>query len=381
MATHETPIATKASVRLYKRIALTFIGFTLVLFGVFLAATLSRATITITAKPVSVKAEVKVAVAADTKTAETVRGLVLATVVSGEKSAAPAGTGTVVQGKATGTVLLVNKRSVPQSLVATTRLFNKDGILFRLKKGVTIPANGELKDVEVQADKEGPESEIGPSTFTVPGLSADLQKLVYAFSEKPMSGGASTVRLVAQSDIDQAVTALKDELTKKAVDELAALSAGKGFTGSAILVEESARSVSAKPGDQASSFTVLLKLTVTGVYYDKTKLQNLGLSALKANVPSDMELGANNLDAAEVTAQNASAAAGTATLNAVFGGEATMTEASSILDKSRLVGLDADMIKAYLKSFDAVGDAEVKLSPFWVTRVPSIKDHIVIKIK
>ena len=380
MAIHQIPNASQASVRLYKRIAFTFIGLTLVLLGVVIAATMARAVITVTAKPVAVRAEVKVAVAATTTTAETVPGTVIAESVSGQSAASPVGAGAVVKGKATGTVLLVNKRATPQALVATTRLLSKDGVLFRLKKGVNIPANGELKGVEVYADQDGSAGEIGPSTFTIPGLSADLQKLVYAFSEKPMTGGISNVSIVAQTDIDKAVSGLKDQLVAKATAELAAQTAGRGFAGSATFVSEDARSVSAKVGDTVGSFDVLLKLTVTGVYYDKDKLQNLGLAALRANVPADMELGSSDINTAEVTVQNASAATGTATLDAVFSGQAVITPASPILDRSRLVGLDANTIKAYFKSQDSIADATVSFSPFWVNQAPAA-NHITINIK
>jgi hypothetical protein len=381
MATHNAPNANNASVRLYKRIALTFIGLTLVLLGVVLAATLSRAVITITPKAVPVHSEVKVAVAADTKTAETVRGSVVTTTVSGEKTATAAGTGTVVTGKATGTVLLVNKRAVAQALVATTRLLTKDGVLFRLVKGVNIPANGELKDVAVIADQPGSASEIGATTFTIPGLPPDLQKLVYAFSEKPMVGGVTTEKVIAQSDIDTAVAALNDDLVKQASINLSSQILGQGFAGSAFFAHEDARSVSAKVGDTAASFTVLLKLTVTGVFYDKDKLDNLGLAALKANLPADMDLGSNDVSSSNVIVQNADATSGTATLDAVYNGQAVITAGSAVLDKSRIVGLDANTIQAYLKSFDSVADVSVKLSPFWVTRAPTMKEHIQIIVK
>jgi hypothetical protein len=380
MATRQTPNTASASIRLYKRIAFTFIGLTLVLLGVVLAATFSRAVVTITAKPVAVRAEIKVAVDASTATAETVPGLIVATDVSGETTGLPASTGAVVNGKATGTVLLVNKRATSQTLVATTRLLSPDNVLFRLKKTVVIPGNGELNDVKVYADQVGAASEIGPSTFSIPGLPANLQKLVYAFSEKPMTGGITNVSAVSQTDIDKAVSDLTNELVTKATADLASQAAGKNFTGSAIFVNEDARSVSAKVGDTVDSFDVLLKLTVTGVYYDKEKLQNLGLAALLANVPSDMELGTNDVNTAEVTVQNASATTGTATLDAVFSGQAVITPSSPVLDKSRLIGLDAATIKAYLQSFDSVADVQVAFSPFWVSHAPSA-NHITINIK
>jgi len=381
MATHNFPNAANASIRLYKRIALTFIGLTLVLLGVVLAATLSRATVTVTPKSVAVSAQVKVAVALDTQTAETVRGAVVATTVSGEKTAQPAGEGKVITGKATGTVTLVNKRSTPQSLVATTRLVTKDGVLFRLVKGVIVPANGVLKDIAVLADQPGAASMIGASSFTIPGLSGDLQKMVYAVSEKPMTGGSVTQRVVSQSDIDAALSALQDDLVKQANAVLAAQAGSRNYGGSATFVHEDARSVAVKPGDAVDSFVVLLKLTVTGVFYDKAKLDNLGLASLKANIPTDMELVSNDVSGGQVTVQNADPKTGTATLDASYSGQATITSASSVLDRSRVAGLDAPTIQAYLKSFDSVAEVGVKFSPFWVTHAPTDKNHIQIVVK
>jgi hypothetical protein len=146
-------------------------------------------------------------------------------------------------------------------------------------------------------------------------------------------------------------------------------------------VHEDARSVAVKPGDAVDSFTVLLKLTVTGVFYDKTKLDNLGLASLKANMPADMELVSNDVSGGQVTVQNADPKAGTATLDASYSGQATITSSSSVLDRSRIAGLDASTIQAYLKSFDSVAEASVKLSPFWTTHAPTDKDHIQIIVK
>lgn len=383
MAIHPTPNvnASRASVRLYKQIALTFLGLTLVLLGVVLAATLSRAEITVTTKPMPVKSELKVVVASANQTADSVSGYIVTTEVSGEKTVKPTGEGKATTGKATGTVTLVNKRPTAQPLVATTRLITKDGVLFRLKKSVSIPAGGELKNVEVYADKDGQASQIGPSSFTIPGLPAELQKLVYASSELPMSGGGGTVRVVVQSDIDQALSDLKDELTQKATAVWAVDSKAVSFKGKEISVQEVARTSSAKAGDSLDSFSVLLKLNVTGVFYDQAKLDNLGLAALKEALPAETQFDSASFADPSVTVQNFSASSGTATLDVVFGGRATITSTSPVLEKSRLVGLDAETVKSYLKSFDSIADASVKLSPFWVKKTPTMKDHIILNVK
>jgi hypothetical protein len=368
-------------VRLYRRIALSFIILTLILLGVVLATTVSRATVTVVAKEVPVRASVKANLAADTKTSETVRGAIIASTVEGSSVAKPAGKGTTQNAPATGTVLLVNKRSAAQTLVATTRLLSKDGVLFRLKDRVVIPANGELKDVAVYADQAGPSGEIGPTNFTIPGLNEAAQRQVYAFSEKPMTGGVTSIRAVTQGDIDAAVTALKDSLAKQAQDSLTATMKDKGLSGVSSNTVEISRTVSAKAGDAVDSFTVSLKLTVNAVLYDKEKFKNLGEAGLKANVPTDLDLRGSDEDTVTPIVDVADVKAQTATLSGTFTGTGVMNAQSSILAKDRLVGLDAGTVASYLKSFDSVQDASVSFSPFWVRHVPRNQDHIEIIVK
>jgi len=371
----------RPAVRIYKRIALTFIGITLVLLGVVLAATIARARIVITAREVPVTAETKVNVAGETMTSETVRGTVITTTARGEGIGKPAGSGKTVEAQATGTVMLVNKRSVGQPLVATTRLLTPDGVLFRLRNGVVIPGNGELKDVPVYADQIGAASEIGPSNFTVPGLSASLQELVYAFSEKPMTGGLRVVRSVSPEDLDAAAAAVTENLVKNAIAGLADEVARSGYAGIAVDAKEISRSASVKPGDSTDSFTVSVALAVTAVLFDREKLANIGESALRANLGEDVELRSSNADTVEPTVQTADAATDTATLAVTFSGGAILNRQSPLLAKNRLVGLDADTIKAYLKSFESIADVEVSFSPFWVRRAPRLFDHIEITIR
>lgn len=98
--------------------------------------------------------------------------------------------GTVVDRPATGKVTLTNETDITQTFVATTRLLSADGVLFRLKDATTVPTKGQT-EAEVYADVAGVEGEIAPTKFTIPGLSADLQTVIYAESTEKMSGGTS----------------------------------------------------------------------------------------------------------------------------------------------------------------------------------------------
>ena len=87
----------------------------------------------------------------------------------------------VIEDKAIGNITIINESSLDQPLVATTRFLSEDGVLFRLKERVTVPSQGQI-EAEVYADKEGESGNIGSSSFTIPGLSSSVQKLIYGES-------------------------------------------------------------------------------------------------------------------------------------------------------------------------------------------------------
>lgn len=119
---------------------------------------------------------------------------------------------------ATGTVTLVNDSGADQPLVERTRLLSEDGILFRLREAVTVPAGGDVA-AAVIADQPGAEGDVGPGRFTIPGLPTARQAEVYGRSEQAMSGGVQVSGAVSDAEIQRALAAVREDLT------LAALSA------------------------------------------------------------------------------------------------------------------------------------------------------------
>ncbi|KKR97204.1 MAG: hypothetical protein UU49_C0034G0007 [Candidatus Magasanikbacteria bacterium GW2011_GWC2_41_17] len=197
------------SPKFYKVIATTFLIATilLVIFVVFLTG--GKATISLKLKPQTVKANTNLMVVEKPASGQ-VGGLALGTVVTGEKVFSPSG-GTEIPGAATGEVILYNKTNSAQPLVATTRLLSPDGILFRLTKSTNVPANGQIK-AAVYADKSGKDGEIGPTKFTIPGLSEIKQKDIYAESKTKMSGGVKRISALTEADLKTAEEALVADL-------------------------------------------------------------------------------------------------------------------------------------------------------------------------
>ncbi len=149
-----------------------------------------------------------------------------------------------VVGVAKGVVTLVNDMSSSQPLVATTRLLSPENVLFRLENAVTVPANGTVT-AEVYADQEGAGSDIGATSFTIPGLSIAKQELVYARSDDSMSGGMSFVSVVTQDMIDDAAERLKEELVEDAKDMLRGELTASDLSGELFIAKELEREVGA----------------------------------------------------------------------------------------------------------------------------------------
>jgi len=116
--------------------------------------------------------------------------------------------------RAVGTISVINDSATDYSFVATTRFMSQDGVLFRLKEASDIPADS-TTDVVVYADEVGPEGDIEPAKFTIPGLGAELEDTVYGRSRTAMSGGSGMVAAVSEDDIDKA----RKEMMARLMDE------------------------------------------------------------------------------------------------------------------------------------------------------------------
>ena len=141
---------------------------------------------------------------------ETVSAKILEQTLSGNQTFAPKTIATM-DDFATGEVTIINNSSQNLKLVAPTRLLSADNKLFRLTQQTIVPANQKVV-AKVKADKVGADYDIPATTFTIPGLSAILQKNVYAQSSEPMTGGFKKIGLVTQKDIDDAITQLRNDL-------------------------------------------------------------------------------------------------------------------------------------------------------------------------
>ncbi len=285
--------------------------------------------------------------------------------------------GTSVDAIATGKVTLYNNRETAQPLVATTRLLTPDNILFRLKEKVIIPAKSTIV-AEVYADKKGADGNIEPTTFTIPGLSKSLQKLVYAKSTTPMAGGTKQIGILTQSDIDQAI----DKFGKDNSANL--LAQYINDTDNLTLIDtkielSDIKTPSEDIGSEVDSFSLNGNITVNAVFVNKNDILETAKNIINhdRNIKSSISIDPSSLTykLKKIDLENK-----TAIITVTLSGLATLNPQTDIFDKNLLVGFTKKDLELYFSQFDSISNIDVKFSPFWVTKVPILKDHINIQL-
>jgi len=290
----------------------------------------------------------------------------------------PEGEGKEVPGIATGMVTIYNEMSFSQGLIATTRLLTPDDKLFRIKEGVTIPA-GDKVAVEAYADQVGPSGNIGPTSFTIPGLSPARQKQVYAKSEQPFAGGLSTIKILTNTDFTRAREAAESQLIEQALEEFSKVDLPT--TSANIYLSNTITTSSDNPGDEKNSVTVTSSAMAYALSFNKEVVLAQIKQALDQSLSQNQSILAFNEESFSYTIINIDDAESTAKLQAYLEGFATLQSDTELIDTRELVGLSVEEIQNRLLTNDAIQEVQVKFSPFWVSRAPRRPDKIKLIIK
>lgn len=361
-------------VRFYKIVALTFLCITILLLGLIVFMSSKRATITILTKPEPLETSFTVDVT--NGTSDGIWQTVTTTEMTMSKTFNPKGT-RVEEGIAKGNVTLYNDSATAQPLVATTRLLTPEGILFRLKNSVTVPANGSIV-TEVYADQKGASSDIGASDFSIPGLPEARRKEVYAKSTDKMSGGMSSIGVVNATDLARAETELKEHLDALAQTNLKTLYPDATF---AFKVIDTQFSSDTELGTETTAFVVTAKAQVTAVFYNAKSLAELAQENLKKQIVDSNEIVHETESIPEVAIDGVDIAAQKATVTVTYDGLVSLDQNSKNLDKGIFYGKSEDEVRRYVLSLDHVSGVEVKFKPIWNKSVPHVADHVDLKVR
>jgi len=369
-----------ASLKLYRRIAVTFGIIVAALLAIVIYVSVVQAVIRVTPVQETIKTDFILDVVKTPTRDSEIRGRVVEKILGQNDRFIPSGQGSkIVIGAARATVTIKNDSASDQPLVKTTRLLSSDGILFHIAETVTVPAGGSI-DVEAYADKEGATGDIGPTRFTIPGLNASRQQVVYAESIDSFTGGSSEVAVISQTDIDTAVVDLKSRIEQDAMAILRK-EVGDVFDGESYLTTVVQQESDFKPGDEASAFNLALTVKVVGVYYDTENIKRLALVQLYNELGQGREFIEINDSRLQSVVEKYDTKEEKANVRVYLDGRAVPSATSAALDPSRFVGMTENEIAIMLIGEGVAKDISIKFAPFWVKKVPKLRDHIFVEIQ
>lgn len=365
----------------YKRIAYSFVGVTVVIVAIALWFSSVRASVLITPAKEAMNAEVVVPIAKDPSNGELIGRVVRGAFEETREFTVDTGVAKEEIGTSTGKVSITNTYSVPQPLVKTTRLLTKDGRLYRISEGVTVPAGGSVV-VEAYADEEGASYDFTEKTmFTVPGLSSSMQQFVTAVSISPFTGGKRLVRSLGKSDLEAAQKILTESILEDAKKKLRADVGNPILSESVFVVDSTDVNTSANVGDEADHFLMGIKLSVTGVFYSKTDLDGLVRKKFVDKIPDGRAvLSKDPINATyRVSETDISTERAMVTVNAEV--LTIPTTADHLISKEQIAGLPIGEAEAKLQQMNGVEDAVITIHPSWARRLPTLSGRISVKIK
>lgn len=334
-------------------------------------------------------------------------------------------TGHIFEGSnSEGEITIINKSDKNWPLVKETRFQTADGLIFRIKKDVIIPASMEVQKtredgslytdivpgeivVSVVADVEdaygqviGKRGNIEPTTFTIPGLSNESQTLLYGESKFSFTGGeSSSTPLVTKEDIDSAkekllevmkagaITALRDKVERDNAIKNTNL---KLMEDSFVLTfsEPKYSLVSDLVGKELQEFEISGEITVIGIAYNFNEVMNILRQDLQTHKSPEKRLvyiydQSFSYDLADVDAKT-----GVIKITASIKGieefdinpESETGQRLIKKIKEHVLGKSKKEAALYIQNLPEINKVEIKTWPSWAPTMPKVPENIKIEV-
>lgn len=324
----------------------------------------------------------------------------------------------------TGTIVVINKSDRNWALVERTRFQTEEGLVFRIKEDVTVPASKEVEKtredgstytdtvpgelpVRVVADTEdafgriiGSRGNIEPTTFIVPGLSKTSQNLLYGESRESFGGGktVSTPRIV-EEDIEAAkeklLEAMKSDALQALRDEVEKENREKNTNLK--LMEDSFVIEFSDPtyfvdntlvGQELNEFNISGEISVNGIAYNFNEIMNILRQDLTRHKSPDKRLvyiydqsftyDIVDIDRPLKQVKITASIKGIEEFDIDPESENGRRLAKKI--KEHVVGKSKKEAVSYIQNLPEVNKAEISTWPTWAPNLPSVPDNIKIEV-
>lgn len=318
---------------------------------------------------------------------------------------------------ARGRITVINMSDEPWELKAGTRFQTEDGLIFRSRDSINVPAAAPDEATGLIPGKwvavviadpfdtlgkpVGERGNIAPARFSIPGLTKNNQRRVWGESSEPMTGGVTDYRkVVLAEDIEAAKKQIRDNLILTAKDELRAYIDSKNkLDNTRLVLLDDRRYVKTElldlriseglEGSAQDKFEVFAKIRAEGVAYDEDQLFGLLKKEIRDRVHPDRQIREDSVTPETIAYEviDEDAVSGlikmTATIKGIEeyivdpGNEAGNKLGEKI--KGKVLGLKVDEAEKLLGNFPEVDAVSIKISPFWLTRLPRIPENIRIR--
>lgn len=378
-------VHTKRSIAMYRKIAVSFIVFTVLLVAVIFYFSSLRVTIVLIPNQERINSNVIFDVydneADEIDSGNLIEGVVQQVRTEVEEKFEATGE-TILGQEAVSTVVIYNNHNKNQPLVATTRLLpvSEPDKLFRISNTVDVPAGGSVK-VDIYADEPGPDMAIEATKFTIPGLWAGLQDKIYAESSEKVEYQQKVKKYILQDDIDNSERYLKQKLVNNVKLEI---DSGYSDYGKVIYkTDENSIETSfvTKVNDEVDKFDVTMSANVVVVAFDSEKAADFAEQKFVSSLSEGKEMLSFDKENIIYSLNNYNLSDKTATINATFEGRVSLKDDSNIVDKGKIVGLNKQQLGAYLKELPDIAGYEIKFYPPFINKIPKLIELSKIKIE
>jgi len=376
------------------RLALAAVGLVLLIVLLYFAlSVLPKATIAVTTTGTPVSANLNLSTSATAKSLDEQGGTIpgysktmdqtgTQTVnASGQQNNGNKATGTVTMSITTNCATDVTKLNVPQGTGISS-----DGLTFIMQKSTNFhppPAQTTpqgctfTSDVPVTAQTGGAKYNLASgSSFTTQGYPS-----VSGQNSSAFSGGTDNITVVvSQSDVDSAVNNFKsasaDTFTKTFEDQLG--QQGYWVLVSTLKAGNPHSTANPAVGEKASSTTVSIKITYTVLCIKKTDLTKALTDALNQQINTKKQkVTTTDILSHTNVAVGSQASSTVASLN--IGVTASAVPLINDSDVKKVAeGQKSGYITAQLEDIPGIKSVTVKLSPFWVSKVPKKASKITV---
>ena len=304
--------------------------------------------------------------------------------------------------KARGTVKVFNKHNPAKSLslIAGTRFLSSDSEkYFTASEKIYIPAakyeGGKLvaqwTEAKIVAMEPGEDYNIGPTTFSIPGLvGTSYYYSTWGESSENMSGGINMKKKrISQNDLDNAQKVLTEKLLEEVESSLRNnISSEFILLKDALTKEITDKSSLAAAGAEVESFIYEAEAMASALIFKKTDIERFAQEHILSQIPSiennEIFLKEKKLLPESLTisyqVESIDLENGQIILNLEFSGK-VYSDVDEVVLKRSFSRKSLLEINTFLENQPQIIGSETKFWPFWIGKAPDEPKKIKIELE